>query len=168
MNQADRFYIFITVFLVIAMVVGGVMLLINRGETQPGELVLSQSVLQQQSGEIYIDGAVINPGIYSFREGDTIQELLSDVGLETGATLDYLQLYVLQEVEWQSSQKIDINRAEAWLLDALPGIGGTKALAIVAYRDENGKFKRIEDLLKVEGIGEGTFGGIKDYITVSE
>ncbi len=72
------------------------------------------------------------------------------------------------EGEEQSPQKIDINRAEPWLLEALPGIGETLAQRIVDYRDDNGSFKRIEDLLKVSGIGEGTFENIKDFITVSD
>ena len=55
-----------------------------------------------------------------------------------------------------------------WLLEALPGIGETRAQAIVDYRNENGPFKRIEDLLQVKGIGEGTLDKIKDYITVSD
>jgi len=38
---------------------------------------------------------------------------------------------------------------------------------IVDYRNENGEFKRVEDLLQVKGIGQGTFDKIKDYITVS-
>ena len=71
-------------------------------------------------------------------------------------------------METQSSQKIDINRAEAWLLEALPGIGQTRAQAIVDYRNENGPFKRIKDLLKVEGIGQGTLDGIEGFITVSD
>ncbi|GAH87864.1 unnamed protein product, partial [marine sediment metagenome] len=54
-----------------------------------------------------------------------------------------------------------------WLLEALPGIGETRAKAIVDYRNENGEFKRVEDLLQVKGIGQGTFDKIKDYITVS-
>lgn len=168
MNQADRFYIFITVFLVIALVVGGVMLLLNRSKIQPAELVLSQAALPQQSGEVYIGGAVVNPGIYPFREGDTIQALLSNVGIESSADLSYIGIYIPEEGDEQSPQKIDINRAESWLLEALSGIGETRAQAIVNYRNENGEFKRIEDLLQVKGIGQGTFDKIKDYITVSD
>jgi competence protein ComEA len=59
-------------------------------------------------------------------------------------------------------------RANPWLLEALPGIGETTAQAIVDYRNDNGPFKRIEDLLQVKGIGEGWFEKIKDYITVSD
>jgi len=167
MNQADRFYIFITVFLIIAMAVGGVMLLTDRNKIQPIELVLSQGALPQQDGEVYIGGAVINPGIYSLMEGETIQALLSDVGLEPDADLNHIAIYIPEEGEEQSLQKIDINRAEEWLLKALPGIGETRAKAIVDYRNENGEFKRVEDLLQVKGIGQGTFDKIKGNITVS-
>ena len=168
MNQADRFYIFITVFLVIALVIGGVILLFNRSKIQPAELVLSQAAFPQQSGEVYISGAVVNPGIYPLREGDTIQALLSNVGIESSADLSYIVIYIPEEGEEQSPQKIDINRAEPWLLEALPGIGETRAQAIVDYRNENGKFKRIEDLLRVKGIGQSTFDKIKEYIAVSD
>ncbi len=167
MSQADRFYIFITVFLIIALVVGGVMVLTNRNKIQPIELVLSQGALPQQGGEVYIGGAVVNPGIYFFMEGETIQALLSDVGLEPDADLNHIAIYIPEEGEEQSPQRVDINRAELWLLEALPGIGEIRAEAIVDYRSENGEFKRVEDLLQVKGIGQKTFDGIKDYITVS-
>jgi len=168
MNQADRFYIFITVFLIIALVVGGVVLLTNRYKIQPVGLVLSQGALPKQGGEVYIDGAVINPGIYFLMEGETIQALLSDVGLEPDADLNRIAIYIPEEGEEQSPQRIDINRAEPWLLKALLGIGETRAKDIVDYRNENGEFKRVEDLLQVKGIGQGTFDGIKDNITVSD
>lgn len=50
--------------------------------------------------------------------------------------------------------KIDINSASVERLTALPGIGMKKAEAIVAYRSKHGKFKRVEDLAKVKGIGD--------------
>jgi len=168
MSQADRTYIFITVFLIIALAVGGVMLLTNRNKIQPVELVLSQAVLPQQGGEVYIGGAVVNPGIYSLMEGETIQALLSNVGLEPDADLDHIAIYISEEGVEQSPQKVDINRAEPWLLEALPGIGEIRAQAIVDYRNENGEFKRVEDLLQVKGIGQGTLDKIKDYITVAD
>ena len=168
MSRADRFYLFATIFLVIAAVVGGVMLAVQRSQSQPVEIVLSQTEPPELSGELYIDGAVANPGIYSLEEGDTLQTLLSDVGVEPGADLSHIELYIPREGEVQSLQKIDINRAEPWLLEALPGIGEVLAQRIVDYRSENGLFQRIEDLLKVSGIGEATFEKIKDFITVSD
>jgi competence protein ComEA len=62
--------------------------------------------------------------------------------------------------------KININTASAEELDKLPEIGPVKAKAIVDYRDANGKFETIEDIMKVSGIKEGTFAKIKDFIVV--
>jgi competence protein ComEA len=168
MSRADRFYLFVTVFLVVAAIAGGVMLAVQHSRSQPVEIVLSQTVPPELSGEVYIDGAVANPGIYPWQEGDTIQALLLDASVEPDADLSHIELYIPREGEEQAPQKIDINRAEPWLLEALPGIGEVKAQAIVGYRNEHGPFKRIEDLLKVSGIGPATFEKIKDFITVSD
>jgi competence protein ComEA len=168
MSRVDRFYLFVTLFLLIAAIVGGVTLAVQRSKNQPVEIVLSQTEPLEQSGELYIGGAVANPGVYSWQEGDTLQALFSDTGVEPDADLSHIQIYIPREGEEQSPQKIDINRAESWLLDALPGIGEVTAQAIVDYRDENGPFRTIEDLLNIRGIGQGTLDKIKDYITVSD
>ena len=168
MSRADRFYLFITVFLVIAVVVGGVMLAVKHSKSQPVEIVLSQTTLPAPSGEVYIGGAVASPGIYPVKEGNTLEDILLDAGIEPDADLSQIEIYIPVEGEAGLPQKIDLNRAELWLLQALPGIGETRAQAIVDYRNQNGPFKRIEDLLQVEGIGEGTFNKIRDYITVSD
>ena len=63
---------------------------------------------------------------------------------------------------------IDINTATVEELQALPGIGKTRAEAIVAYREEHGGFTYVEDLKAVSGIGEGILANIIDYITVGE
>lgn len=60
--------------------------------------------------------------------------------------------------------KIDINTATAEQLDTLPGIGASKAKAIVSYREAHGKFKRVEDLLNVKGIGAKMFEKISKKI----
>ena len=168
MSRADRFYLFATVFLVIAAIAGGVMLAVQHSRSQPVEIVLSQTEPPELSGEIYIGGAVANPGIYPLKEGDTLQTLLYDADIEPDADLSHIEIDVPREGEGQSPQKIDINRAELWLLEALPGIGEVLAQRIADYRSENGPFRRIEDLLKVSGIGPATFEKIKDYITVSD
>jgi competence protein ComEA len=66
------------------------------------------------------------------------------------------------------SQKIDINRAEAWLLEALPGIGETKAQAIIDYRRQHGDFSDITEITNVEGIGLSLYEQIKDLITIGD
>jgi competence protein ComEA len=168
MSRANRVYLFITVFLLIAAIAGAIMLGLERCRNQPVQIVLSQTEPPQQNGEVYIGGTVANPGIYPWKEDDTLQALLSAAGVEPDADLSRIQIHIPQEGEVQSLQKIDINRAEPWLLEALPGIGKVTAQAIVNYRTENGPFQRIEDLLEVSGIGEGTLDKIEDYITVSD
>ena len=62
--------------------------------------------------------------------------------------------------------KISINKATLEQLLTLPGIGETKALAIIKYREENNGFKTIEEITNISGIGESTFEKFKDYITI--
>ncbi|MDK2779952.1 MAG: competence protein ComEA [Trichococcus sp.] len=68
--------------------------------------------------------------------------------------------------EEAETKKVDINTADADLLQTLNGIGEKKAALIIAYREENGSFQTIEEIMEVSGIGEKTFEGFKDLITV--
>ena len=64
------------------------------------------------------------------------------------------------------TDKVNINTASKEVLMTLPGIGEAKALAILSYRKEHGGFSKIEDLMEIEGIKEGVYAKIKDYIMV--
>lgn len=64
------------------------------------------------------------------------------------------------------SPKININEAPAGELVKLYGIGEAKAAAIIRYRNENGGFKSVDELINVSGIGEKTLAKIRDYVTV--
>lgn len=66
----------------------------------------------------------------------------------------------------QQDNRININAADEAQLTTLTGIGATRAQAIIAYREENGPFAAIEDIMNVQGIKEGTFAKIKDEIVV--
>lgn len=66
------------------------------------------------------------------------------------------------------SAAVDINTADAKTLEKLPGIGPAKAQAIVDHRSKNGAFKTVEDLKKVDGIGQKTFDSLKSEITVGK
>ena len=60
----------------------------------------------------------------------------------------------------------NINQASAEALQNVSGIGATAAKAVVSYREANGEFKRIEDIMKVSGIKNATFEKIKNFITL--
>ncbi len=65
------------------------------------------------------------------------------------------------------AQMVDINTATADQLEkGLKGIGPAKAAAIVKYRNENGPFAAVDDLVKVPGVGDKTLAGIKNSVTV--
>lgn len=66
----------------------------------------------------------------------------------------------------QTSSKININTADEAQLMELDGIGATRAKAIIEYRQQNGPFQKIEDLMNVSGIGEKTFEKLKEKISV--
>jgi len=65
-------------------------------------------------------------------------------------------------------EKINLNTAGVDELERLPGIGPSRAQAIVDYRSQNGPFKSPEDVMKVKGIKSGEFSKLKDYIKLSD
>lgn len=67
-----------------------------------------------------------------------------------------------------TAEKVNINAAGVDELVTLPGIGKAYAERIVEYRQKNGPFKKVEDILNVRGIGEKTFERIKDRLTLGK
>jgi competence protein ComEA len=63
-------------------------------------------------------------------------------------------------------QKVNVNTARVDELAAVPGIGEERARAIVAYRDQNGLFLSVDDLLSVRGIGPNELAAFRDAVTV--
>ncbi|MEO7349217.1 MAG: helix-hairpin-helix domain-containing protein [Terrimesophilobacter sp.] len=141
--------------------------------------------------EIYVHvlGAVQNPGLYVFREGDRAVDAVAAAGGYTddadrrGLNLarflsDGEQIVVPTQGETASgtspnvagtqtsSGRVNLNTADAAALETLPRVGPALAARILAWRDENGRFASVEDLLSVTGIGAKTFAGLKDLVTV--
>ena len=107
-----------------------------------------------------------NPGSYDLKAGDTLDTILQTAGVTANADLERLSLYIPQTDEIDTAQKVDINHAESWLLEALPGIGETLAGRIIDYRQQNGPFHNINELTSVTGISLSTYEKIKDLVTV--
>lgn len=140
---------------------------------------------------VHICGAVNNPGVYEgkanlrlyqfielaggFREDASVESLNLAQGVQDG-----MQIYVPSKQEAVTppallpstensvqNSKLNLNTASKSELTQLPGIGEVKAEAILSYRDTNGKFQTIEELMNIPGIKEATFEQIKDLITVT-
>jgi competence protein ComEA len=62
--------------------------------------------------------------------------------------------------------KVNINTASASELETLPRVGPKVAQRIIDFRTKNGNFKKVEEIMKVQGIGEKVFENIRDLITV--
>jgi len=166
-SKFNRYWTLIITFLVIIIAVGGIVTWMRYSGSQPIEISIPSS--QELQGDIYIGGAVNNPGFYPLKAGDTIEDIIQIAGgASSNADLSQLKLYISEMEEEEESQKINLNRAKVWLLKALPGIGETRAQAIVDYRLWSGRFLNINELTKVEGIGAATFDEIKHLITVAD
>lgn len=137
---------------------------------------------------VHVAGQVANPGVVELKQGDRIQNAIEKAGgiLETANLSninlasfveDGMKIYIPSVTENNeiniSSQeeavlnsKININTANQTQLEELEGIGEITASRIIEYRKQNGKFKTIEDLKNVKGIGDAKFDKIKDDIEV--
>ncbi|WP_101844348.1 helix-hairpin-helix domain-containing protein [Halobacillus sp. Marseille-P3879] len=132
-----------------------------------------------------VKGEVAKPGIYEVDEGMRVNDAirlaggLTEEADQTSVNLaqkvqDEMVILVMEEsggikgsslsTTDNSPSTIRINYASGEEIQSLPGIGPSKAKAIVQYREENGLFKTNEDLLSVAGIGEKTLETLEEYI----
>ena len=134
--------------------------------------------------QAHITGAVSSPGVYTLQPGSRVRDLIREAG-GTQPSADMISINLARRVQDQErlhipfssggdltviptpeDQRVNINVAGVNALATLPGIGEGRALAIVEYRILNGSFQRIDELLKVPGIGPITYDGLRDLVTV--
>ncbi|MDR7072816.1 ComEA family DNA-binding protein [Fictibacillus barbaricus] len=131
-----------------------------------------------------VQGSVERPGVYQMKEGDRVIHAIQKAGgflsdaevrsvNQAQKISDEMIIYVAKKGENYSSEtpssvqeetKININTADASKLQELSGVGPSKAESILSYREENGPFTSIDQLLDVRGIGEKTIEEWKDKI----
>ena len=160
----------LTILLIVVITLSGIFAWSRYRVTQAQEIVVATSYPSEKyPGKIYIGGAVANPGFYPLKADDSIETLVQAAG---DATIDsdssLIKLYISEVGDEEAPQKINLNRAEVWLLEALPGIGEERAKAIVDYRLEQGPFRSINELTKVTGIGAKTFELVSPLISVAD
>jgi len=161
------------ILLLIAIILIGGAVFLYREVTTGGALEVTLAPTEKIT--VSVTGEVMHPDIYELPKGARVDDAIQIAG---GFTSDaYSQELNLAQRLWDGDrvhipkigevpQKVNINTADAWLLEALPGIGPVKAQNIIDYRTENGPFLSIEELKNVEGVGEETYNGLKDLITV--
>jgi len=66
------------------------------------------------------------------------------------------------------TRPIDINTADSAALESVPGIGKSLSQRILTFREKNGPFQSVDDLLKVQGVGEKSIQKLRPYLTVSK
>ena len=138
---------------------------------------------------IHVTGAVQKPGVYTLPPGSIVQNAidaaggsLPDASLHSinlaAPILDGQQIYLASSEELSSSpnlpvssittpsSQININTVKASELESLPGIGPSLAGKIIEFRQQNGPFMSIEDLLNVPGIGPAKLEQIQNLIVV--
>lgn len=144
---------------------------------------------------VYVCGAVKNTGVYSLVEGDRLYMAIELAGgfteeaakeyhnlarmVEDGERIYILTKKELEELSIEEQiagelgvdaiaqqQVVNLNTADVEELTTLPGIGESKAKLIIEYRTKVGKFKSIEELMNISGIGEAMFEKVKDKVTI--
>lgn len=84
----------------------------------------------------------------------------------SAATIALMPMTASAAPSTDAGQLVDINTATAQELDALPGVGEKLAAAVIEYREKNGAFRELEDIMNVPGIGAGKYEKMKDRLTV--
>lgn len=158
--------------------------------------ITSDTNEEEINDKFYVDikGAVVSPGVYEVNDDMRVLDVVKLAGGLTEASddkkvnlaeklIDQMVIYIPEigeegfelvtqvstgdkSITEKDSKLININTSSASELQSLNGVGEKKAEKIIQFREENGSFKTIEDLKKVDGIGEKTFDSLKSQITI--
>lgn len=141
----------------------------------------------EPTGELYVHvlGAVAAPGLYVLDvDARLVDALAAAGGTNQDANLAAINLArVLEDGEQiivptvgaapdasgaapPGDDRVDLNTADQAALETLPRIGPAIAQRIVSWREENGRFRSVDDLLAVPGIGEKLLAGMRDGVRV--
>lgn len=170
---------------------GDELLLPMNEETQLQSSVSLEKETFEEFIYVYVCGAVQNPDVYRV---NTESRLFEVIGLAGGFTPEadraslnlartvtdgeQIVVYTVEETankmtlvsENEAAQSdsglVNINKASLAELTGISGIGESRAQAIIDYREKNGGFRSVEEIKNVDGIKDGLFSKIKDYITI--
>lgn len=168
----------------------------NENKESENKEIKNQENVDNGKIVVDIKGAVKNPKEYELKEGSRIRDLIEIAGGLTAEADEEkiyfskiledeqcIKIYKIgeevldSEIEAQGHQKkgtgtvdskgmININKATVEELMTIPGIGQAKAQSIVDYRNENGKFKSVDELTNITGIGAKTLEKLRDKVDI--
>ena len=167
----------------------------NYEENNYGEYFAEEeNIIKEEAKKliaVHIIGEINKPGIVELEEGARVIDAIKKAGGTTEkADLAQINLaYILKDgqkiyipntedndkkIEYNTAniennikeEKININTADEDELQRLPGVGASTAAKIIKYREENGSFRKIEDIQNVKGIGEAKYNDLKEQIEV--
>jgi competence protein ComEA len=181
----------VTLGVLVGLIASALILLVS---TPPrGEPITHVSQPTPGNITIFVTGAIQNPGIYTLSYGSRAVPAVQAVGgmrsdadqsaINLAARLKDGDKLLVPYIPTENPNKMEdlptpamptpspekplnINTAMVEDLDLLPGIGSSKAAAIITYGEKHGDFKRIEDIQNVTGIGPAIFEQIRDLITI--
>ena len=163
----------------------------KKSQESNNEVEFKLGIKEKENKTIMVDisGEIIIPGVVKLPEGSRIIDAITAAGGKTEDADDGVQLYIpryneklekeivqtepgvgiIQEginTTSKKDSKVNINTANKEKLATLPGIGEGTAEKIIEYRSKTGKFKAIDEIKKIPGIGESKFKSLKDKITI--
>lgn len=159
---------------------------INVSDDEKTDVPISAETSAVPTCYVHVCGEVQSPGVYELPEGSRIFQAVKAAGGFTehaaeeslnlaGNVADGMQIVVMSLEDAESAAAaekeanagiVNLNTASKEQLMTLKGVGESRAEDIIRYREENGNFQKIEDIMKVPGIKEAGFLKIKDSITV--
>ena len=156
---------------------------IDPNVAKPNNLV--SSLISENTLSVEINGEITTSGTYLIEEGSTLDDLISLAGgttsnadelcyfnnlvLETKSTYYIAPIYDNADVCANTKiTKYNINNSTSDDLLNIKNVGATIANNIISYRNEIGTFNKLEDLLKVNGIGSATFSKIKNFVRLKD
>lgn len=150
-------------------------------QSQPNDTQQNGDSNSENKITIGITGEVVRPGNYILDEGATLQDLIDKAG-GTNNNADERAFYFDAKIEKNQEyyiapkydvkdvcaetpiQKVNINDADKETLMTISGFGDAVSTQLIQYRNDNGVFYTIEDIMDVNGIGNATFSKVKDFI----
>lgn len=186
--QEKKYFIAVLLIFIIFTVITGQKKEQNLVFEEENRGIEKEIVEEKKKVFIHIAGNVGKPGLFQMEEGSRLNDLIIPGEIKDLEILDkYFNraelLYDGQKIyipfpeeiddnlennlisqDSKGSEKININKASMEELIKLPGIGQVKAGDIISFREKNGKFKNIDDIILVKGIGQATFDKIKELI----